>query len=172
YNGEINRYLMGLSIISEPVNWLGSANAMKTVIIVAVWGAIGNYMVYFLAGLQMIPKEMIESAIIDGANRWQTMVFITIPMLGPILRIILMLAIAGSMGDMGTIMIMTEGGPVNATMVMSLYGYKLMFPLSATTAMPNPELGYGAAVSMVSGLISGIITAVYLWAGRKMDQVF
>jgi ABC-type sugar transport system permease subunit len=47
-----------------------------------------------------------------------------------------------------------------------------MFPLSATTAMPNPELGYGAAVSMVSGLISGIITVVYLWAGRKLDQVF
>jgi ABC-type sugar transport system permease subunit len=172
YNGELNRYLMFWGLIKEPLNWLGTANAMKTVLIVAVWGAIGNYMVYFLAGLQMIPKEMIESAIMDGANRWQTMIYITIPMLGPILRIILMLAIAGSMGDMGTIMIMTEGGPVNATMVMALYGYKLMFPLAATVAMPNPELGYGAAVSMVSGVISGIITVIYLWAGRKLDQVF
>jgi ABC-type sugar transport system permease subunit len=129
-------------------------------------------MVYFLAGLQMISKEVIESAVMDGANRLQTMVFITIPMLGPILRIILMLAIAGSMGDMGTIMVLTEGGPVNSTMVMALYGYKLMFPLSVGTTMPSPELGYGAAVSVVSGLISGIVTALYLWLGRKMDQVF
>jgi ABC-type sugar transport system permease subunit len=172
YNGEINRYLMALHLVDEPVNWLGAAHAMKTVLIVAVWGAIGNYMVYFIAGLQTIPQEVTESAIMDGANRWQTMISITIPMMGPILRIIIMLAIAGSMGDMGTIMVMTEGGPVNATMVMSLYGYKLMFPISQAGTMPSPELGYGAAVGSVSGLISGIITLFYLWTGRKMDQVF
>ncbi len=91
---------------------------MQTLIITAVWGGVGNYMVYFIAGLQQISEEALESARIDGANRIQTMWYITIPMLGPILKIILMLSITSAFSDMSSIMVLTEGGPTNETMVM------------------------------------------------------
>jgi ABC-type sugar transport system permease subunit len=172
YNGELNKYLLGLHLIKDPISWLAETNAMKTAIVVAVWGALGNYMVYFLAGLQMIPAELYESALIDGANRRQTLFSITIPMLTPILKIILMLAIGGAFGDYTSIMVLTGGGPLNSTMVMSLYSYQLFFPISVETTMNTPAMGYGAAVSVVSGLIAGACTGIYLWIGRKMDKIF
>lgn len=171
YNGQVNQYLMEWGIISQPVNWLGKQNAMKTLVITAVWGGIGNYMVYFIAGLQQISQDALESAKIDGANRIQTLWYITVPMLGPILKIILMLSITAAFSDMNSVMVLTEGGPTNATMVMALYGYQFFFPISAGTFI-TPQYGYGAAVSTVSALIAGIVTVVYLIASRKLDDVY
>ena len=162
---------MEWGIISQPVNWLGKQNAMKTLVITAVWGGIGNYMVYFIAGLQQISQDALESAKIDGANRIQTLWYITVPMLGPILKIILMLSITAAFSDMNSVMVLTEGGPTNATMVMALYGYQFFFPISAGTFI-TPQYGYGAAVSTVSALIAGIVTVVYLIASRKLDDVY
>jgi ABC-type sugar transport system permease subunit len=171
FNGDVNRYLMAMNIINEPVNWLGRDKAMLTLILVAVWSGVGNYMVYFLAGLQMISKEAVESAMIDGANRAQILWFITIPMLGPILKIILMLAITAAFSDMNTVMVLTEGGPINSTMLMSLYGYTFFFPIS-TLSVTIPQYGYGATVGFFSALITGVITVIYLYISRKMDKVF
>ena len=64
YNGQVNQYLMEWGIISQPVNWLGKQNAMKTLVITAVWGGIGNYMVYFIAGLQQISQDALESCLL------------------------------------------------------------------------------------------------------------
>ena len=172
YNGDVNRFFMNLGIVSQPINWLGRDYAMLTLIITAVWGGVGNYMVYFIAGLQMISREALESAVIDGANRRQTLWFITIPMLGPILKIILMLSIVIAFSDISTVMVLTEGGPANATMVMALYGYSFFFPISANTALIAPQFGYGAAVSFISALIAGMVTVIYLIVSRKMDKVF
>ena len=171
YNGQINRYLLDWNIISQPVNWLGKQHAMKTLVITAIWGGIGNYMVYFIAGLQQISQDTLESARIDGANRLQTLWYITIPMLGPILKIILMLSITAAFSDMNSVMVLTEGGPTNATMVMALYGYQFFFPISAGTVI-TPQYGYGAAVSTVSAVIAGLITLGYLFISRKLDDIY
>jgi ABC-type sugar transport system permease subunit len=174
YNGQINRYLLALGLAGEPVNWLGLDLAMLTLIIVAVWGGVGNYMVYFLAGLQQISKEALESASIDGANRAQVLWYIIIPMLGPILKIILMLSIVAAFSDMNTVMVLTEGGPINRTMVMALYGYQFFFPVSAamSSASVLSQYGYGAAVSLMSALIAGSVTVVYIVISRKLDRIF
>jgi ABC-type sugar transport system permease subunit len=171
YNGQINHYLLDWNIIKQPINWLGSDNAMKTLIITAIWGGIGNYMVYFIAGLQRISEETLESARIDGANRVQTVWYITLPMLGPILKIILMLSITAAFNDMSNVMVLTEGGPNYSTMVMSLYGYQYFFPVSASSAT-MPQYGYGAAVSAVSAMIAGAITVIYLFVSKKLDDVY
>lgn len=171
YNGQVNQYLMQWGIISQPINWLGKQNAMKTLVITAVWGGVGNYMVYFIAGLQQISQDALESAKIDGANRLQTLWYITIPMLGPILKIILMLSITAAFSDMNSVMVLTEGGPTNATMVMALYGYQFFFPISAGTTI-TPQYGYGAAVSTVSALIAGLVTVGYLTVSRKLDDIY
>lgn len=171
YNGEVNKYLLDMGVISRPINWLGKDHAMKTLIITAVWGGVGNYMVYFIAGIQQVSEDAIESARIDGAGRIQTIWYIIIPMLGPILKIILMLAITSAFHDITNVMVLTEGGPNNSTMVMSLYGYRYFFPVSAAEAT-IPQYGYGAAVSVVSAVIAGAITVLYLKVSKKLDDIY
>ncbi len=171
YSGQINQYLLNWNIISKPINWLGQEHAMKTLVITAVWGGLGNYMVYFIAGLQQISEEALESARIDGANRLQTIWYIILPMLGPILKIILMLAITSAFADMSNVMVLTEGGPTNETMVMALYGYQFFFPISAVASV-TPQFGYGAAVSFISAIIAGIITVGYLFISKKLDDIY
>lgn len=171
YNGQVNRYLMDMGLIQAPINWLGRNHAMKTLVITAVWGGLGNYMVYFIAGLQQISTDVLESARVDGANKLQTIWNITLPMLGPILKIILMLSITTAFNDMSNVMVLTEGGPDNATMVMALYGYQYFFPVSAASTI-MPQYGYGAAVSLVSAMIAGVITIVYLKLSKRLDDVY
>ena len=170
YNGEINHYLVKLGIIDQNINWLGIQHAMKTVIILALWGGVGNYMVYFIAGLTGISTEVYESAKLDGANGIQTLFQITMPLLAPVLKMILMLALVISFHDMQSIMVLTEGGPMNATNVMFLYIYQLFFPISAGSTVIQ-EFGYGAAVALVSAGIVGIFTGIYLIIGSRLDKI-
>ena len=170
YNGSVNKILMSAGLIKQNINWLGVNYAMLTVIIIAVWGAIGNYMVYFIAGLTGISDDIYESAKIDGANETQSLFYITIPMLAPIIKMILMLALVVSFLDMQSILVLTEGGPMNATNVMFLYIYQLFFPVTSGSTVPQ-EFGYGAAVSVVAALIVGAVTLFYLFLARKLDKV-
>lgn len=171
YSGEINRMLMGIGFIQAPINWLGKEMAMFTVVLVAVWGGLGNYVVYFLAGLQQIDPTMYESAEIDGVTPWQRMRRITIPMLGPVLKTIMMLAIINGFHDYQSVMVLTEGGPFGATQVMFLYLYQLYFPTGDQAAF-RPQYGYGAAVSIVTAIIVGAITLVYLRLAKKLDDIY
>jgi len=171
YNGDVNRYLMKLHLIHAPINWLGPKLAMLTVVLVAVWEGMGNYMVYFLAGLQTIPKEVYESAAIDGAGYWRRLFAITIPMMGPVVRVVLMLAILASFQDIQSIMVMTGGGPLQKTQVVFLYIYQLFFPIDASTPV-QPQIGYGAAASVLTGLILGGITLIYLYISKKLDDLY
>lgn len=171
YNGMINQLLMKYHIIAQPIDWLGPKYAMMTVIIVAAWGAVGNYMLLFLAGLQNIPQDLYESASIDGAHGGQKFRYITIPMLGPVMQMIIMLAIIASLKGYESIMVITEGGPIGKTEVMYLYLYKLLFPVS-TGSPVEQQIGYGSAVGFVIALIVGGITAVYYYSTKKMNKVF
>lgn len=170
YNGEINKYIMALGLTDAPINWLGQEHAMLTVIIIGMWGGLGNYMIYFLAGLQGIGEETYESAELDGVNWWQHIWYITLPMLGPILKMILMLSIVIAFQDMSTVMVLTEGGPINATMIMFLYAYQFFFPISPGS-MVATQFGYGSAVSVVAAGIVGIVTVIYLFLSRKLDNL-
>lgn len=170
YNGDVNRYLMKLGLIQENVNWLGVDYAMLIVIIVAVWGALGNYMVYFIAGFTGVSQEVIESAKLDGANGIVILFRIILPMMGPIIKMILMLALVNSFLDMQSIMVLTEGGPMGRTNVIFLYVYQLFFPITAGSTIPQ-EFGYGAAVSFVAACIVGMFTGVYLFLARKLDRL-
>jgi raffinose/stachyose/melibiose transport system permease protein len=171
YNGMVNQLLIKLHLISQPIDWLGPKHAMLTVILVAVWGAVGNYMLLFLAGLQGIPQDLYESASIDGANSGQRFWYITVPMLGPVMQMIIMLAIIASLKGYESIMVMTEGGPVGKTEVMYLYLYKLLFPVS-TGSPVDQQIGYGSAVGFATAVIVGAITALYYYFTKKMNKVF
>ena len=170
YNGSVNKILMSLGLINQNINWLGVKYAMLTVVIIAAWGGIGNYMVYFIAGLTGISEDIYESARIDGGNETQLLFYITITMLAPIIKMILMLALVISFMDMQSILVLTEGGPMNATNVMFLYIYQLFFPVTSGSTVLQ-EFGYGAAVSIVAALIVGGVTLLYLFLARRLDKI-
>ena len=157
YNGVLNGVLKAIGVIGQNVNWLGDAKtAMWSVLIVALWAGFGNYMIYFISGMSSISEDVYESAKIDGANGIQTFFKITLPMLSPMLKIILMLAITGAFKDYESIMVLTNGGPNNRTQVMFLYIYQLIFGKDVGT---NPQIGYATVLSLVAALIIGIVTA-------------
>lgn len=171
YNGMVNTVLMKLHLVSQPVDWLGPKHAMLTVILVAVWGAVGNYMLLFLAGLQSIPQDLYESAAIDGANAGRRFWNITLPMLAPVAQMVIMLAIIASLKGYESIMVITEGGPIGRTEVMYLYLYKLLFPVS-TGSPVTQQLGYGSAVGFATAVIVGAVTGLYFFFSRKMNKVY
>lgn len=167
YNGVLNAYLEKLGIIHSPVDWLGSASiVMISIVIVAVWGGFGNYMILFMSGLSSISEEIYESCKMDGAGGVQTFFHIILPMLSPVLKVILMLAITTALKDYESIMVLTNGGPNSRSEVMFTYIYKLIFGSQTT-----PQIGYATVLSITAALIIGIITAIYMYFARKLDDV-
>ncbi len=106
-----------------------------------------------LAGLQGIPEELTEAASIDGASWWQVQRYITLPLLGPTIRIWAFLSIIGSLQLFDMVWLLTGGGPLNATTTMATYMVKYGF-------LRN-QFGYGSAVAVILFLISLIIALVY-----------
>ncbi|WP_282941031.1 sugar ABC transporter permease [Paenibacillus sp. RC67] len=172
YNGILNQFLLRFHMVSKSIDWLGPEHAMLSVVIIAVWGAVGNYMLLFIAGLQNIPDDVYESASLDGANAVQKFWYITIPMLGPVLQMVIMLAIINSLKGYESIMVLTEGGPIAKTEVMYLYVYKLFFPLATSGSSMEQQIGYGSAVGFVTAIIVGFITLIYFYASKRINRVF
>ena len=167
YNGVLNASLQKMGLIQAPIDWLGDPSiVMLSIVIVAVWGGFGNYMIYFISGMSSIPEEIYESSRIDGANGVQTFFHITLPMLSPVLKVILMLAITTASKDYQSILVLTDGGPNNRSHVMFSYIYKLIFSSSTT-----PQIGCATMLSVVAALIIGIVTAIYMFVARKLDDV-
>lgn len=171
YNGVLNGMLKALGLVKTPIDWLGNPKiAMLSVVIVAIWGGFGNYMILFLSGLASIPQDCYESARIDGANSIQQFFRITLPMLGPMLKVILMLAITTALKDYEVILVLTGGGPTNRTQVMFSYIYQVTF---GSDSFGNAiQIGYGAVLSIVAAVLIGIVTAIYLGVSRKLDDIY
>ena len=169
YNGVVNQFLIKMGFGS--LDWLGAKYAMLTVILIAVWGAVGNYMLLFLAGLQSIPDDVYEAASLDGVNPAQRLWYITMPMLGPVMQMIIMLAITTSLKGYESIMVLTEGGPFGKTEVMFLYLYKLFFPLVSDSGSVQ-NIGYGSAVGFTSAVIVGVITLIYFRISKKLSNTY
>lgn len=162
--GVINSILMKLHMISAPVEWLGTEKtAMGTVIFVSVWKDVGYLLLLMLAGLQSVPREIYESASIDGANKVQGVWYITLPQMFPILKIILMLEITGALKVFDLVNVLTAGGPNGSTEVMMTYLFNYYFG----TDMSAAQQGYAAAVGLVASVIIGIVTALYLRMSNK-----
>lgn len=166
YNGIINGVLQSIGIIERPVEWLGNGTLAKLVVIIfCTWSGVGFYMVLFLAALQRIPTDVIEGATIDGANSRQVFFRITIPMMGRMFQIILMLSILNTLKLFDSVKALTNGGPGNATDVMTMYIFRYFFENPGT-----PQHGYASAVSIVTTLIILVITLVYGYVTRKMKD--
>jgi raffinose/stachyose/melibiose transport system permease protein len=126
----------------EPKGWLGETDYVVIAIFVVItWKYIGFHIILYLAGLQNIPQELEEAAQLDGASSRRVVWDVTLPLLGPTVRLSVFLSAVGSLQFFDLIWVMTNGGPVNASESMATYMYKFSFQRFA--------LGYGAAVSLV-----------------------
>lgn len=170
-NGIANAVLQGLHLIDAPIPWLTSVDyVMSAVTVLAVWGGLGNYMLYFITGMNGISTDVYESAKIDGANAFQTFFRVTLPMLAPVLKVVLMLAITSAFKDYEAIMVLSKGGPGNRSMVMFLYIYNLIFG-GTNQSVTQAQIGYGALLSVVAAVIVGAVTCVYLLVSKKLDHI-
>ena len=168
-NGILNSMLQNMHMIDSPIKWLNSPSVvMVAVTILAIWGGFGNYMLYFITGMTGISEDVYESAKIDGATGVQTFFRITLPMLAPVLKVVLMLAITGAFKDYEAIMVLTNGGPGNRSMVMFLYIYNIIFGSAGSTS--QPQIGYGALLSVVAAVIVGIVTGIICLFPRNLTM--
>jgi multiple sugar transport system permease protein len=140
--GLVNYLLMQAGLTDAPVKWLFDANASQWAIISGyAWRAIPFIMVICLAALQGIPSELIESAAIDGASFLQRQRYVILPLMQNIILVAALLQAVRFFQEMTMVFVLTQGGPVNATMVLSLYTYK--------TAFEDWDFGLASAIGTV-----------------------
>jgi multiple sugar transport system permease protein len=140
YSGLANKLLSFLGITGPA--WLNDPNyALPAVIVVGVWQGIGIKMIIYLAALQNIPDELYEAAELDGANAWQSFRRITLPMLRPATLFVGVVSIIGAFQAFDQVYVLTQGGPANATTMMTWDVYK--------SAFANFQMGLACAKSVV-----------------------
>lgn len=153
--GVFNRIASAVGVTDGPVGFLDTpTKATLSVIAMVVWKFIGFQVVVLLVGLQSIPVELYEAARVDGASAWQRLRYITIPFLKPTLALLFMLSITGSLLAFDQFVVLTGGGPDNATISMVYALYK--------TAFSSFDLGRAAALSVVLLLALILLNGIQL----------
>jgi len=158
--GGVNAFLetIGLGDLAQP--WLAQPETALWVMFgILTWKYLGFAILLMLAGLQGVPEELSEAAAIDGASWWKIQWHITIPLLGPTIRIWAFLSIIGSLQLFDMVWVTTKGGPVGATSTMATYMIQY--------GQGNP--GYGSAVAVILFLISLVIAVLYQRHAMRRD---
>jgi len=143
-------------------DWLaGPSVAMCAIIALVVWTTAGTFMLMFLAALQDVPVEIEEAAEMDGANSWQRLRRITIPMLRPTLFLVLTLGLIGTWQIFDQIYIMSQGSPGKTTLTPAFLSYQSSFV--------NQDWGQGAAIAFILFVIIVVLTLLQRWLLRERD---
>jgi raffinose/stachyose/melibiose transport system permease protein len=150
---------IGLGEAYQP--WLADPDmVLAALFFIVTWKYFGFHMILLLAGLQGIPRELEEAAAIDGATRWQGIRFVTLPLLGPTLRVSVFLSIIGALQLFDLVWVTTRGGPVNASNTMAVYMFDRGFV--------RFQFGYGSAVAVILFLICFVLALGYQrWVLRR-----
>jgi len=150
----VDSSLQGAGLGGLVQDWLGDPGfVMITMFIIISWKYFGFHLIILLAGLQGIPREIEEAALIDGAGRWQAFRHITLPLLGPTLRVSVFLSMIGALQLFDMIWVMTRGGPLGASNTMSIAMFKAGFT--------NQQMGYGSALAVILFLFALVLALAY-----------
>ncbi len=148
--GPANALLVNTGIISKAINFLGNGKyALGTVLVISIWKSMGMYMIYWLAGLSSVPKDVIEAARVDGASSRKTFFLITLPLIKPVAGVISILCFINALKVFDIIKTMTDGGPFYSTEVIATYVYRMAF----SSEMGLPRLGYASAAATIFGVV-------------------
>ncbi len=147
-NGPLNHLLSLVGL--PPASWTSDiSTALPSVILIDVWQWTPFVFVILLAGLQSLPKEPYEAAIVDGANRWQIFRYITVPLLSPVMALAVLLRAVEAVKIFDIIFVTTAGGPGSATETITMY--------ARTVGMKHFSLGYASTISYTLLIVSIII---------------
>ncbi|MGL4642174.1 MAG: carbohydrate ABC transporter permease [Cetobacterium sp.] len=162
-DGIVNKLLMNLHIISEPTNWLGDPFWAKIVIIFAlVWRWTGYNMIFYLAAMQNIPGEVYEAATVDGASKVRQFFSITIPLMKPIIIFTSITSTIGTLQLFDEPMVLTKGGPGDATITLSQLVYKNLFEYS-------PNQGYASTIAIFI-VVAAVLLALLQFKVSKEES--
>jgi len=162
--GVLNDIMVKAGIINDYVAWLSSVDtAMNSIIVADVWKCFSFMTLIILAGLQSIPHELYESAVIDGANEVQAFVRITLPLLKNTIFVALLFRTIDALRVFDMVMVLTEGGPADSTMVLMTNVYRYTFRYMS--------LDKGAAVSVLSFLIILVFALIYICVLSRQNEV-
>lgn len=151
--GLLNQSLLEAGLVDRAVPWLNSPfYARWSIVMVNIWLGTGLSALLLLAALQQIPKELLESATLDGAGVWQRFRHVTLPQLRPMLLVVLIIKLIGSFKTFDQVFIMTGGGPLYSSETILVYLYRHGFEYF--------DFGYASAVGVIFFVIVATLSAV------------
>ncbi|MER7332778.1 MULTISPECIES: sugar ABC transporter permease [unclassified Micromonospora] len=151
--GMLNWLLSSIGLLDQPVQYLLEPGwALPALVLVESWKSLGYYMMIYLAGLQSIPRDLYESASVDGAGPWRRLRSITVPLLRPYIAVVTVLAALDSMQVFTSVFVMTQGGPQDATLTLGYYLYD--------EAFRHFNMGYASAMGLVLWAILVVLSLV------------
>jgi multiple sugar transport system permease protein len=161
-NGPLNSAINAVFPVGEII-WIGQAHALATVISMALWMSFGTGMVIFLAGLQGIPQELEEAAIVDGANRFQVFRNVILPLMTPVIFFQLLLSLIGTFQELLRPMLLwstrgMEGTPSKPVYLMMVHVYQQVFTFG--------RYGYGAAILWFSFILLMLLALLLFWSAK------
>ncbi len=153
-DGLVDQTLEAAGLGSLTQLWLADPDiVMYTMFFIISWKYFGFHMIIMLAGLQEIPREVEEAALVDGASRNQSVRHITIPLLGPTIRVSVFLSIIGALQLFDLVWATTKGGPINASNTMATY--------MIDWGLRRSQLGYGSATAVILFILAFIVALLY-----------
>ena len=160
--GALNAVLAAVGL--PGARWLQDPHlALPALVVVSVWKNLGYDMLLFLAGLQAVPAHLREAAVLDGASAWQRFRFVVLPLLGPSLLLVGVMATIRAFQTFDTVYLMTEGGPHRST---TLLGYWLF-----QNAFTYFKLGKASALAYVVFAVLVGLSALQWWARRRLTHL-
>jgi len=163
-SGLVNWMLHDVTHVSgHRISWLsGRWTGMVAISALGVWKGVGWSMMIFLAALQSVPKELKEAAALDGAGRWSSFRAVTLPAIRPAVLFVTVMLVIGGLNVFVSVLLMTGGGPADATQVLLTYMYKQAFT--------NLDFGYGASIAVLLTLGVFVLSLIQLRAFRTGDE--
>ncbi len=163
--GIFNLFLRAIGLDQLATAWLANPNtAMLSIFAAWTWQQTGLNMVIFLAGLTSVPAPLVEAAKVDGANAWQTLRQVIIPMLRPATVVVLALTAISALKSFEIIWVMTKGGPFNSSSTLAVFMYKESFS--------KYKMGYGSSAAVILFLMTLVIIALYFRQIAKAEELY
>ncbi len=161
--GALNWFLSSIGLENLTQNWLGDARlALPSVMVMLIWFQIGYPLVIFMSGLQRVDPQIYEAAKMDGANWFQTFLYVTIHLIRPEIAVVVVTTMIAALKTFGPIYAMTSGGPGNATTVASYFAWKNFFERS--------NVGYGSTMATVLTLIVLVMTYFFIRVQQQRED--
>lgn len=163
YDGGLFNAIIA-TVGADPKVWITRENAMKMVSIPAIWQYVGFYFVIILTAIKQVPKDLYESAYLEGIKPWSKLFYITVPLIRNVMITCLILAITGTLKVFDMALIITGGGPLNASQVLGLYMYQKTFT--------DEVFGYGATISVLIVFIGLTLSLIVNKVFKKDDLMY